>query len=142
MGIIHLTDNSITEKQQNVINMIKSNCGIVFEGSTKAEAREFISKNINSVTKKQRKVIDLIEYYCDVRFEGSTKDEAKEFINEWKFESQFRAEEASYIKRQRAREFEESFDHVIDEETGMSDYQEYLQESYAGFSPLDFVDNY
>lgn len=99
--------------------------------------------NVDGVTEKQQKVIGMIEYYCCVKFEGSTKQEARKFISDHIHESRIRADEARFIKRQRADEFWDSLDdEFIHEETGMTEYEEYLQESYAGFTPLDFCNNY
>ena len=42
-----MISNEITIKQQNYIDVITDKLGIEFTGKTKAEAREFISKNID-----------------------------------------------------------------------------------------------
>lgn len=66
----------VTEKQRSVINMIENNLQIEFKGTTKEDARDFISKNIEkSKQATQRYRRNMLEIRLSELYEEETEDD-------------------------------------------------------------------
>jgi mannitol/fructose-specific phosphotransferase system IIA component (Ntr-type) len=75
--------NNFTEAQRKVINMIETNLNIRFKGTTKKEARDFISNNIEKSKIVSNEYIKEIKLLRLEDLENEFETENNYFENGW-----------------------------------------------------------